>query len=126
MQDRLGWNEVDLDCGEVWRHLMDWVREVERVQSDIFDRFVKLAAPYNPNRRGVEGSGFHGNAKVQENVIATNVDSITGTIASTDIRASRSGSAWNCWSIRVFDAASAARSKAFQAASRVMRSSGRW
>lgn len=84
--DQLAWNEVEIDSGEVWRHLLRWVEEVERGQSDIFDRFVKLAALYNPNRRGYDPDGTGSQAKVTKNVIASNCDSITGTIAARDIR----------------------------------------
>lgn len=69
--------------------VFDYVQAVEREQGDMFDRFVKLATLYDPNspaagdnRRSSDQLGL-----VQENVIASNVDTVAAVVAATDIRA---------------------------------------
>lgn len=83
-------NDEDLK-GQRWQRLMAYVEAVEREQSDLYDRMVKLAWLYDPNRRRSdaleEETRVGRNARVQENVIADNCDAITGVIAATDIRA---------------------------------------
>ena len=83
-------NDEEL-TGQRWQRLMQYVEAVEREQSDLYDRFVKLAWLYDPNRRRSdaleEETRVGRNARVQENLIASNCDTITGVIAATDIRA---------------------------------------
>src|SRR5688500_3157501 len=78
--------------GEVHTKLLPYVEKVERVQSAMFDRFLKLASLYDPysplasvdprERERRESYGL-----MQENVIASNCDSIAGTLAATEIGA---------------------------------------
>jgi hypothetical protein len=77
------------DEGQAHKVVFEYVQAVEREQADIYDRFVKLTHLYDPNapntgdnRRGNEQLGM-----VQENVIASNVDTVAAVVASTDIRA---------------------------------------
>jgi hypothetical protein len=83
-------NDEDL-AGQRWQRVMSYVEAVEKEQSDLYDRFVKLAWLYDPNRRASdaleEERRVGSNARVQENLIAANCDTITGVIASTEIRA---------------------------------------
>lgn len=75
--------------GRVHERLIPYVEQVEREQADLFNRFVKLAALYDPysltaererDLRDVSG-------QMQENLIASNCDAITGSIAATEVRA---------------------------------------
>ena len=76
--------------GEVHTSALEYVRAVDYLQAPLFDKFVKLEALYdtNPrtnmwaNRTAVERLGI-----VTENVIASNVDTVSAVIASTDVRA---------------------------------------
>lgn len=75
--------------GEVHRAVFEYVDAVERNQFDIFDRFEKLECLYDPNAntttqsiRSTEQLGL-----VTENVIASNVDTVTAAIAATEVRA---------------------------------------
>jgi hypothetical protein len=73
-----------LPKGEAHQLVTEHVQNVERLQFDIFDRFVKLAALYDPNTGAAssESLGF-----VSENVVASNVDTVQATIATAEIRA---------------------------------------
>lgn len=77
------WNAEE---GDVNKRVFAYVSEVERVQSDFFDRLVKIASLYDPS----EGSALDGRgvqSLVSENVIASNVDTVTAIIAATEVRA---------------------------------------
>lgn len=72
--------------GDVARCVFETVSEIERVQCDIFERFVKLAALYAPQDRwGARNDGPQ--AQVSENVIASNVDTVHAMISSQEVRA---------------------------------------
>ena len=74
------------ETGEVNRSVFSYVAEVERVQFDLFDRFEKLSALYDPlDANSVGGNGMQ--SLVSENVIASNVDTVTAAVASSEIRA---------------------------------------
>lgn len=77
------------DPGMVHTRVLRYVEAVERVQADIFDRFVKLDYLYDPTLRSGahDRRGWDQQADVQENVIASNCDAITGTIAASEVRA---------------------------------------
>jgi hypothetical protein len=65
--------------------VFEHVRLVERDQFDLYDRFVKLACLYDPNENGstpTDQLGF-----VTENVIASNIDTVTAVVGSSEIRA---------------------------------------
>jgi hypothetical protein len=71
--------------GDVHTLVMPYVQEVERVQSDFFDRLVKIAALYDPTEQSaLDGRGVQ--ALVSENVIASNVDTVTAIVAAAEIR----------------------------------------
>jgi hypothetical protein len=71
--------------GEVHTRVMDHVAEVERVQISIYDRFVKLAALYDP----IDPDAASGaqQAQITENVIASNIDTVHAAIAANEVRA---------------------------------------
>lgn len=79
--------------GRVWDTLLPYIEKVERTQSATFNRFAKLDALYDPYapggpsdvERDREGRDAYG--LMQENVIASNCDAITGNVAATDVRA---------------------------------------
>ncbi len=75
---------------EVHKTVFQHVDAVERNQFDLFDRFEKLEGLYDPNGSGVNlqtGQGSYLLGLVTENVIASNVDTVTAAIAATDVRA---------------------------------------
>lgn len=81
------WNA---DEGSVHRAVFDHVQAVEQNQFDQFNMFEKLECLYDPNGNttslhngGAESFG----AYAQENVIASNVDTVTAAIAATEVRA---------------------------------------
>lgn len=75
--------------GECHRHVMDYVTAVERRQSALFDRFVKLEILYDPNWIGAQSvDGYRDSlGVVTENVIASNIDTVTAAVATTEVRA---------------------------------------
>lgn len=79
------------DKGQVWERVLDYVATVERAQSDIYTRFIKLAALYDPNGWNNAITAMRSSdeilGQVTENVVASNVDTVTAVIASTDVRA---------------------------------------
>jgi hypothetical protein len=74
--------------GEVHKVVFDYVANVERQQFDIFNRFVQLEALYDPNTPNSPGVVETSDAVglTIENVIASNVDTVTAAIAATDVR----------------------------------------
>lgn len=76
---------------EVNKYVIDYVRGIERNQSDVFDRFLKLQYLYDPNSPSGTSDGLMENIKqvgvVQENAIASNVDTIAAVLAGSEIRA---------------------------------------
>lgn len=62
------------------------VTEIEARQSAQFERFLRLDVLYDPNSRS-DGSSVIADDKVVENVIASNVDTVTAVVAATDVRA---------------------------------------
>ncbi len=73
-----------LPKNEAHQLVTEHVQNVERLQFDLFDRMVKLAALYDPNANSTkdESLGF-----ISENVVAANVDTVQATIATAEIRA---------------------------------------
>lgn len=77
-----------------WREerecLPDQIREhiaiVENLQSSIYDRFVKLAALYDPNGATTLDKTGNDVGFVTENVVASNVDTVTASIAAASVR----------------------------------------
>lgn len=85
----------DADEDSVAQKVFDYVSEVESAQSGLFDRFVKLAALYDPyddsSNMGYwpRGSAPWGGPDgiVSENLIASNVDTVAAEISATNVRA---------------------------------------
>lgn len=76
----------EADEGQVHSRVFEYVAEVERTQSNLFDRFQKLAALYDPlDAHDLGGNGMQ--SLVSENVVASNIDTVTAVIAATDVRA---------------------------------------
>jgi hypothetical protein len=72
----------------VHARVLDYVSTVEQAQCDIFDRFVKLECLYDPNGP-VASANLPVGAKlggVTENVIASNVDTVSAAISTVDVR----------------------------------------
>lgn len=66
-------------------------RHVERIEADnaeMFDRFVKLACLYDPNHEeNPDKDKIERMGGITENVVASNVDTVTAAIAANDVRA---------------------------------------
>lgn len=73
--------------GKVHERVFDHVRKIENEQALTFDRFVKLEALYDPNGPAAEGTDIRAEMMgVAENGIASNVDTVTAVVATTDVR----------------------------------------
>lgn len=84
MNDSELWYRADKD--RVHDAALEHVRRLEQEQGDVFDRFLKLEALYDPN--GPEaGDAGEQLAHVQENVIASNVDTVAAVVSTSDVRA---------------------------------------
>ncbi len=75
--------------GQVHTAVIETVSEIDRRQSDLFERFYRLECLYDPNGAGAsqgervaEQLGI-----VSENVIASSVDTVTAAVSATDVRA---------------------------------------
>jgi hypothetical protein len=77
------WWKAEQD--QVHSRVFEYVRLVEREQFDLFDRFVKLACLYDPNEDGSTPTDSLG--YITENVIASNIDTVTAVVASSEVRA---------------------------------------
>ena len=85
--DKARWSNAD--PGEVHRVVFRYVEQVERQQFDLFNRFVQLEHLYDPNCPNSPGAYVDeadGIGMVIENVIASNVDTVTAAIAATEVR----------------------------------------
>jgi hypothetical protein len=73
--------------GEIHARVFDHVSQIESEQALTFDRFVKLEALYDPNGPAAEGTDIRAEMMgVAENGIASNVDTVTAVVATTDVR----------------------------------------
>lgn len=71
--------------GEAHTRVMSYVSAVEEAQIELFDRFQKLTALYNPSHQDpLEQRNKR--AQVVENVIAGNVDTVYATTSSTEVK----------------------------------------
>lgn len=75
------------DEGRVFSQVIPYVQSVESAQFDLFNRFVRLAALYDPNGNLGDLRENVAPGVVTENVIASNVDTVTAAIATVDVRA---------------------------------------
>lgn len=71
--------------GDAHRCVFDQAREIEQRQSATYDRFYKLECLYNPEKNRDLAQGGR-TRRIEENVIATNVDTVAAVVASTEIR----------------------------------------
>lgn len=86
MSQGIAWQNAE--DGEVNGSVMDYVSTVEQNQASIFDRFVKLDYLYDPNGHadGIDSSRNMFMDQMSENVIASNVDTVTATITASEVR----------------------------------------
>lgn len=87
------WFATDKDKpNEVASRVFDYVQEVERTQQYLFERFYRLACLYDPYFAQLSGFSGEGSSatgpdrKVQENVVASNVDTVCAVIAAAKVR----------------------------------------
>lgn len=84
-QRRAAWFRAEE--GKVHETVFEYVSTVEGNQSDLFERFVKLEALYDPNGQAAEGTDIRADMiGVVENAIARNIDTVTAVVAMTDVR----------------------------------------
>lgn len=77
------------DKGEVYRTVFEYVAAVERNQYPLYDRMEKLSCLYDPaNASSLQSfGGGEQLGLVTENVVASNIDTVTAAIAATEVRA---------------------------------------
>lgn len=75
-----------LSRNSVHNTIFETVRRFEAEQSDVFDRLDKLEALYDPNGPDASDAGEQ-LSHVQENVIASNVDTVHAVVSTSDVRA---------------------------------------
>ncbi len=84
MSEASQWWEAEK--GKAHSLVLEYVSAVEQSQSSIFDRFVKLDYLYDPNGGGdVDGRSLFMD-QMSENVIASNVDTVTASLTVSEIR----------------------------------------
>lgn len=78
-----------LPRNEAHQQVIDRIWQIERRQSKTFDKFIKLETLYDPHgvRSDSQGTGAQTLGRMIENVVASNVDTVTAVVASTDVRA---------------------------------------
>lgn len=79
------------DKGDVYKLVLRHVADIERNQFEVYDRFEKLEALYDPlstkSQYGSHPGSFQDPMSVPiENVIASNIDTVTAVIASSEVR----------------------------------------
>lgn len=81
--------------GELASRVLNYVSEVERSQSYLYERFLRLACLYDPYfARLYGGYGYGGSGgddggrqmRVTENAVASNVDTVVSVVAAADVR----------------------------------------
>lgn len=84
-QQRKPWYKADQ--GRVHELVFPYAAAVEEAQFDMYDRFVKLEALYDPNGSAAQGTDIRAEMMgAVENGIASNVDTVTAIVAATDVR----------------------------------------
>lgn len=72
--------------------IIEYVSEVERTQADVYDRYLKFAVLYDPNGHDRDIDFYQGKSSrssrsaLSENVVASNVDTVTASISANDVR----------------------------------------
>lgn len=79
------------DKGRVASSLFTYIRGVDRIQFGVFNRFKKLEALYDTTPRPGSGTQMHrmeprGMGRMHENVVASNVDTVSAQIATVAVR----------------------------------------
>ena len=75
------------DEGDVHKVVFGYVDNVERQQFELFNRFVQCEALYDPNTPDSQTvDEYDAIGLVIENVIASNIDTVTAQIAATEVR----------------------------------------
>lgn len=72
---------------EVHTQVLDTINDIDRRHSDIFERFWRLEVLYDPNAANLGSAARSTEGEANENVIASNVDTVTASIAATAVRA---------------------------------------
>jgi hypothetical protein len=75
----------DAEEGRVFEPLFRQVAEVQQRQSTIYDRFIKLEVLYDPGNLATSDSANRKLGEITDNVIASNIDAVTASIASVDV-----------------------------------------
>lgn len=79
------WHRAEEDL--VHQRVIDYVSTVEMAQADIFERFVRLEILYDPNGPvALANIGTTDRLGVTENVIASNIDTVSAAISTVDVR----------------------------------------
>jgi hypothetical protein len=79
--------KITADPLELPSQVFEYVQEVERYQSPLFERFYRLSCLYDPYMLLMSSeTGYERDRNVSENVIASNVDTVVGVIASSEVR----------------------------------------
>lgn len=84
--------------GQVHELVFTHVQKLEQEQSDLYDRFVKLEALYDPNGAAASYTDMRSDMMgVCENTIASNVDTVTAVVAATEVRSRfmTDGASWS-------------------------------
>jgi hypothetical protein len=84
MNDKQRWWQQSKN--EAHGKIIDFVTEVEQAQFDVFNRFVQLAALYDPNG-AINQDGIKPQGIITENVVASNADTVKAIIATVSLRA---------------------------------------
>jgi hypothetical protein len=84
IDEALWWEADELKVGDA---VISTVKRLETNQADVFERFHKLELLYDPNSPLADSSGDAHRGGVQENVIASNVDTNVAAISTADVRA---------------------------------------
>jgi hypothetical protein len=82
MNEELWWRSPR---GQAHDAVFETVRRIEQENGDLFDRFVKLEALYDPNGPDAADAGERLD-HVTENAIASGVDTVSAVISTTDVR----------------------------------------
>lgn len=84
---KVWWNAEE---GKVHEILLEYAHEVERRQTDYFDRFQMLESMYDPNGPAAQLADPKWRrdlGRITENVIASTVDTVRSAISATEVRA---------------------------------------
>lgn len=67
--------------------VLRYVWDIDRRQSAMFERFVRLEALYDPNGAGsLSSSSWNDQSQIVDNLIAGTVDTVTAVVAASEIR----------------------------------------